>query len=193
MRAGWASPKLAAILLTLAALASMAHAEADRSAAINQVAKTRTLAERSSAAFDQLSTVETGRSRVDQIDPALAREDAPGNDQLAAAETAAPGSACILSPEQQSIVTSLEAQGKLPAGDCEMVAWFAQPGDKAEGEDRQSLAEAVIAGAPEMLGRESEADRLAQLELEKRQAEAAASAAIALTILTPAVPVPPGK
>ena len=193
MRAGWASPKLAAILLTLAAMASMAHAEADRSAAINQVAKTRTLAERSSAAFDQLSTVETGRSRVDQIDPALAREDAPGNDQLAAAETAAPGSACILSPEQQSIVTSLEAQGKLPAGDCEMVAWFAQPGDKAEGEDRQSLAEAVIAGAPEMLGRESEADRLAQLELEKRQAEAAASAAIALTILTPAVPVPPGK
>ena len=193
MRAGWASPKLAAILLTLAAMASMAHAEADRSAAINQVAKTRTLAERSSAAFDQLSTVETGRSRVDQIDPALAREDAPGNDQLAAAETAAPGSACILSPEQQSIVTSLEAQGRLPAGDCEMVAWFAQPGDKAEGEDRQSLAEAVIAGAPEMLGRESEADRLAQLELEKRQAEAAASAAIALTILTPAVPVPPGK
>ena len=193
MRAGWASPKLAAILLTLAAMASMAHAEADRSAAINQVAKTRTLAERSSAAFDQLSTVETGRSRVDQIDPALAREDAPGNDQLAAAETAAPGSACILSPEQQSIVTSLEAQGRLPAGDCEMVAWFAQPGDKAEGEDRQSLAEAVNAGAPEMLGRESEADRLAQLELEKRQAEAAASAAIALTILTPAVPVPPGK
>ena len=193
MRAGWASPKLAAILLTLAAMASMAHAEADRSAAINQVTKTRTLAERSSAAFDQLSTVETGRSRVDQIDPALAREDAPGNDQLAAAETAAPSSACTLSPEQQSIVTSLEAQGKLPAGDCEMVAWFAQPGDKAEGEDRQSLAEAVIAGAPEMLGRESEADRLAQLELEKRQAEAAASAAIALTILTPAVPVPPGK
>ena len=193
MRAGWASPKPAAILLTLAVLASMAHAEADRSAAINQVTKTRTLAERSSAAFDQLSTVETGRSRVDQIDPALAREDAPGNDQLAAAETAAPGSACILSPEQQSIVTSLEAQGRLPAGDCEMVAWFAQPGDKAEGEDRQSLAEAVNAGAPEMLGRESEADRLAQLELEKRQAEAAASAAIALTILTPAVPVPPGK
>ena len=193
MRAGWVSPNPAAILLTLAAMASMAHAEADRSAAINQVAKTRTLAERSSAAFDQLSTVETGRSRVDQIDPALAREDAPGNDQLAAAETAAPGSACILSPEQQSIVTSLEAQGKLPAGDCEMVAWFAQPGDKAEGEDRQSLAEAVIAGAPEMLGRESEADRLAQLELETREAEAAASAAIALTILTPAVPVPPGK
>jgi hypothetical protein len=193
MRAGWVSPNAAAILLTLAAMASMAHAEADRSAAINQVTKTRTLAERSSAAFDQLSTVETGRSRVDQIDPALAREDAPGNDQLAAAETAAPGSACTLSPEQQSIVTSLEAQGKLPAGDCEMVAWFAQPGDKAEGEDRQSLAEAVIAGAPEMLGRESEADRLAQLELEKRQAEAAASAAIALTILTPAVPVPPGK
>ena len=74
-----------------------------------------------------------------------------------------------------------------------MVAWFAQPGDKGEAEDLQSLAEAVIAGAPEMLGRESEADRLARLELEKRQAEAAASAAIALTILTPVVPVPPGK
>jgi hypothetical protein len=174
-------------------LASIAHAEADRSAAINQVTKSRTLAERSSAAFDQLSTVETGRSRVDQIDPALAAADAPGSDQLAAPDPAAPGSACTLSPEQQSIVTSLEAQGRLPAGDCEMVAWFAQPGDKGEGEDRQSLAEAVIAGAPEMLGRESEADRLAKAELEERQAEAAASAAIALTIFTPAVPVLPGK
>ncbi len=193
MRAGWASPKLAAVLLTLSALAPMAHAEADRSAAINQVTKSRTLAERSSAAFDQLSTVETGRSRVDQIDPALAAAGAPGSDQLSAGEPAAPGAACTLSPEQQSIVTSLEAQGRLPAGDCEMLAWFAQPGDKAEGEDRNSLAEAVISGAPEMLGRESEAHSLAQLELEKRQAEAAASAAIALTILTPAVPVSPGK
>jgi|APLow6443716910_1056828.scaffolds.fasta_scaffold204372_2 hypothetical protein len=193
MPAGWVSSKHAAILLTLAALPGMAHADADRSAAINQVTKFRTMAERSSAAFEQLSTVETGRSRVDQIDPALALSDAPDSDRLTAPEPAAPVSACTLSPEQQSIVTSLEAQGKLPAGDCEMVAWFAQPGDKVEGEDRQSLAEAVIAGSPEMLGRESEADRLAQQELETREAEAAASAAIALTILTPAVPVPPGK
>jgi len=193
MRAGWPSPKHAAVLLTLAAVSAMAHAEADRSAAINQVTKLRTMAERSSAAFEQLSAVETGRSRVDQIDPALALSNAPDIDRLTAPEPAAPVSACTLSPEQQSIVTSLEAQGKLPAGDCEMVAWFAQPGDKVEGEDRQSLAEAVIAGSPEMLGRESEADRLAQQELERRQAEAAASAAIALTILTPAVPVPPGK
>lgn len=185
--------KLASLLLTLAAGTSAAHAEADRSAAINQVTKARTMAERSSAAFDQLSNVETGRSRVDQIDPALARADAPGSDRLTASDRIAPETGCTLSPEQQSIVTSLEAQGKLPAGDCEMVAWFAEPGDKGEGEDRQSLAEAVIAGAPEMLGRESEADRLAKAELEGRQAEDAASAAIALTIFTPAVPVPPGK
>ncbi|MBI1254588.1 MAG: hypothetical protein GC196_09635 [Hyphomonas sp.] len=193
MRAGWISPKHAAIVLSLAALAAIAQAEPDRSAAINQVTKLRTMAERSSAAFDQLSTVESGRSRVDQIDPALALAGSPDSDRLTAPEPAAPASACTLSPEQQSIVTSLEAQGKLPAGDCEMVAWFAQPGDKGEAEDLQSLAEAVIAGAPEMLGREPEADRLARLELEKRQAEAAASAAIALTILTPVVPVPPGK
>ena len=196
MRAVGTSPKHAAVLLMLAALVSIAHAESDRSAAVNQVTKSLTLAERSSAAFDQLSAVETGRSRVDQIDPVLAAAEAPGGDQLSAAEPAepaAPGSACTLSPEQQSIVTSLEAQGRLPAGDCEMLAWFAQPGDKAEGEDRKSLAEAVISGAPETLGRESEADRLAKAELEERQAEVAASAAIALSILTPAVPVPPGK
>jgi len=185
--------KLASLLLTLASGASAAHAEADRSAAINQVTKARTMAERSSAAFDQLSNVETGRSRVDQIDPALARADTPDSDRLTASDRIAPERGCALSPGQQSIVTSLEAQGKLPAGDCEMVAWFAQPGDKAESENRQSLAEAVIAGSPEMLGRESEADRLAQLERDRRQGEAAASAAIALTILTPVVPAPPGK
>lgn len=193
MRAGWPSPKHAALLLTLAAVPAMAHAEADRSAAMNQVTKFRTTAERSSAAFEQLSTVEAGRSRVDQIDPALALSDAPDIDRLTAPEPAAPVSACTLSPEQQSIVTSLEAQGKLPAGGCEMVTWFAQPGDKVEGEDRQSLAEAVFTGSPEMLGRESEADRLVKAELEERQAEAAASAAIALSIFTPEVPVPPGK
>jgi len=74
-----------------------------------------------------------------------------------------------------------------------MVAWFAQPGDKVESEDRQSLAEAVVAGAPGMLGRDAEAGQLGALELEQRRAQAAAAAAIALTILTPVVPVPPGK
>lgn len=186
------SPVQLLALLALAAPALMANAEADRSAAITQVTKSRTMAERSSAAFDQISTVESGRSRVDQIDPSLAMLDAPGIDRLSDAEPAASPAPCVLTPEQQSIVTSLESQGKLPAGDCEMVAWFAQPGDKNEGEDRQSLAENVVAGAPELLGRDAEADRLAQLELEQRQAEAAA-AAIALSILAPPPPVPPGK
>lgn len=193
MRPGLARLNFAAILMGLAATAQVSDAEAGRSAAISQVTEARTTAERSSAAFDQISTVETGRSRLDQIDPSLALADPGDSERLAAGAPEERGSGCTLSPEQQSIVTSLEAQGRLPAGDCEMVAWFAQPGDKVESEDRQSLAEAVVAGAPGMLGRDAEAGRLGALELEQRRAQAAAAAAIALTILTPVVPVPPGK
>lgn len=193
MRPGLARLNFAAILMGLAATAQVSDAEAGRSAAISQVTEARTTAERSSAAFDQISTVETGRSRLDQIDPSLALADPGDSERLAAGAPEERGSGCTLSPEHQSIVTSLEAQGRLPAGDCEMVAWFAQPGDKVESEDRQSLAEAVVAGAPGMLGRDAEAGRLGALELEQRRAQAAAAAAIALTILTPVVPVPPGK
>lgn len=193
MRPGLARLNFAAILMGLAATAQVSDAEAGRSAAISQVTEPRTTAERSSAAFDQISTVETGRCRLDQIDPSLALADTGDSERLAAGAPEERGSGCTLSPEQQSIVTSLEAQGRLPAGDCEMVAWFAQPGDKVESEDRQSLAEAVVAGAPGMLGRDAEAGQLGALELEQRRAQAAAAAAIALTILTPVVPVPPGK
>jgi len=97
-----------------------------------------------------------------------------------------------LTNEQQAIVTSLAAQGKLPAGDCEMAAWFAAPRDKDELEGRQSLAEAVVAGAPELLGRNAEADRLAEIEAEQQRADAAA-AALALSLLAPPPPPPPGK
>lgn len=193
MRPGSAKFSIAAILTAVAASSSMSHAETGRSAAIRQVTEAGTIAERSSAAFDQISTVETGRSRLDQIDPSLARANAEGGERLAAGAPDELAAGCSLTPEQQAIVTSLEAQGRLPAGVCEMAAWFAQPGDKVEGEDRRALAEAVLAGAPGMLGRDAEADRLAALELEQRQAEAAAAEAIALTILTPAVPVAPGN
>ncbi|MDP3460920.1 MAG: hypothetical protein Q8S09_16735 [Hyphomonas sp.] len=44
-----------------------------------------------------------------------------------------------------------------------------------------------MSAAPELLGRDSEADRLAQLELEQRQAEAAA------LVFTALPPPPPGK
>lgn len=168
-----------------------AQSDADRSAAIKQVTKSAAMSERSSAALDQISTVATGRTRLDQIDPAAALDTNMDGDHLNTAPTATPDDGCTLSPEQQSIVTSLEAQGKLPAGDCEMVSWFAQPRDKDEVESRQSLAESVVASAPELLGRSAEADRLAKLEADMARADAAAAAA-ALSLLAPP-PIPPGK
>lgn len=173
-------------------MAGPASADDDRSANINQVSKSGTLAERSSAAFDQISTVASGRSGVSQIDPALALKDTPGTDPLSAGPRAASSNPCILTPEQQSIVTSLEAQGKLSAGDCEMIAWFAEPGDKSEADERQSVAESVVAGAPDLLGRDSEADRLASEAEDQARAEAIA-AAVVVSIFTPPPPVSPGK
>ena len=96
----------------------------------------------------------------------------------------------MLSPEQQAIVTSLQSQGRLPAGECEMLAWFAQPGDPVEGDERRSLAEAVIVTSPELLGQESEADRQARLEADRAAAEAVAAGEIATTLF---MPVPPGN
>jgi hypothetical protein len=162
-----------------------ASSEVDRSARITQVTRSTTMAERSSAAFDQISTVEAGRSSVTQIDPGLAlKDDKAGPESLSAGQGPAPPSACELTPEQQSIVTSLEAQGRLPAGDCEMVAWFAEPRDKSEAEDRQSLAESVVAGAPELVGQDVEADRLAREAEDLARAEAAATAA-AISLFSP--------
>ncbi|MDP1555023.1 MAG: hypothetical protein Q8L84_06150 [Hyphomonas sp.] len=189
MRARLSRRASALILLALAGTALSAQTEVDRSAAMKQLAGDQTMAERSSAAFDQISTVDADRARVDQIDPTLAAADLPDGDELSAGEPAARAAGCGLTPEQQSIVTSLASQGRLPAGDCEMIAWLTRPGDKSESEDRQSVAEAVMSGAPELLGRDAEADRLAQLELEQRQAEATA---FVFTVLPPA-PVPPGK
>ena len=174
-------------------LAPIATAEADRSAAIKQVTRGATIAERSSAGFDQISTVAAGRtSAVDQIDPSLEAKSVPeaSGDKLSDVQAAGP---CVLTPEQQAIVTSLESQGRLPAGDCEMVAWFGRPGDEPDGDDRRSLAEAVVTTSPELLGQESEAARLARIEAERRQAEAAASEAIAATILMPTLPGAPGN
>lgn len=174
----------AALVLALLACGG-ASADVDRSARITQVTRSTTMAERSSAAFDQISTVEAGRSSVSQIDPGLAlKDDKSGPENLSAGQATMSASACELTPEQQSIVTSLEAQGKLPAGDCEMVAWFAEPRDKSEAEDRQSLAESVVAGAPELVGQDGEADRLAREAEELARAEAAAVAA-AISLFSP--------
>ncbi|MFN7163982.1 MAG: hypothetical protein ACK4P2_04115 [Hyphomonas sp.] len=177
------------LLFSLAGAGGLSLAETDRSAAIRQVTGERPMAERSSAAFDQISTVAAGRGRVDQIDPALAPADLPDGDELTARDPALRASGCTLTPDQQSIVTSLAAQGRLPAGDCEMIAWLARPGDKSDSEDRRSVAEAVITAAPELLGRDADADRRAQLEIEQRQAEAAA---VIFSVLPP-LPVSPGK
>lgn len=191
------SAKFALFVALLAAVAPLAQADGeDRSAGIRQVTKGDTLAERSSAAFDQISTVQSGRSRLDQIDPSLALKDGAEIDRLSASEPPQPVEACTLTPEQQSIVTSLEAQGKLPAGECELVAWFARPGDKVENDDRQALAEAAVSGAPELLGVETEAGRLAQQEAEaeqQRQQADAAAAAMALSILAPQPSAAPGN
>lgn len=72
--------------LALALLASgAASADVDRSARITQVTRSTTMAERSSAAFDQISTVEAGRSSVSQIDPGLAlKDDKSGPENLSA-------------------------------------------------------------------------------------------------------------
>lgn len=195
MRARLASHAIACAFAAVF-LAPVAVAEADRSAAIKQVTRGATLAERSSAGFDQISTVAAGRtSAVDQIDPSLEATAVPelSGDRLSNPQDTRSPAPCVLTPEQQAIVTSLESQGRLPAGDCEMVAWFGRPGDPVEGEERRSLAEAVISTSPELLGQEAEADRLARIEAERRQAEAATSEAIAAQILTPTLPGPPGK
>ena len=172
-----ASLALAAMLAGLSA-----GAEPDRSASIKQLAPGSTPAERSSAAFDQITPV-TGetRGRVDQIDPSLT----PGADDTDLTATAISGSrtGCTLTAEQRAIVTSLEAQGRLPAGDCEMAAFFAQPGDKSD-EDRRALSAAVLAAAPELAGRESEA----RAEAESRKAAAEQAAATVSTYLLPPVP-----
>lgn len=166
-----------------------AGAETDRSAAIRQVAAGETLAERSSASFDQIKPVaREARGRVDQIDPSLATE---RDDDLDIEMAAARPSGCVLTPEQQAIVTSLQSQGRLPAGECEMLAFFADPDDKSD--DRRGLAEAIMAGAPELAGHESEAARQARLEEEaRREAEAGMKATVS-TFLLPAVPVNPGQ
>jgi hypothetical protein len=192
MRSGAKSTLLVAVL---AASAPLAQAEkATRSAGIPQVTMGQTLAERSSAAFDQIATVQSGRSRLEQIDPSLALKDGAEIDRLAGNETPPAFEACTLTPEQQSIVTSLEAQGGMPEDECELVAWFARPGDKEN--DRQALAESVVTGAPELLGIETEAGRLAreaaEAELQRQQADAAA-AAMALSILAPLPPAAPGN
>jgi hypothetical protein len=189
--------KSALFVAVLAASAPLAQAEkATRSAGITQVTKGQTLAERSSAAFDQIATVQSGRSRLEQIDPSLALKDGAEIDRLAATETPSAVDACTLTPEQQSIVTSLKAQGRLPEGECELVAWFARPGDKVQEKDRQDLAESVVTAAPELLGVETEAGRLAreaaEAELQRQQADAAA-AAMALSILAPPPPAAPGN
>jgi hypothetical protein len=171
-----------------------AGADPERSAAIPQVQSSTKMEERSNAAFEQivLPGAGTRRGGVDQIDPALFANGAPDGaafdlDPSAESEQIP---ACTLTPEQQSIVTSLEAQGRLPAGDCEMVAWFAKPADKSE-EDRRALAAAVLAAAPELVGQESDEARASRLEAERLAAEAVAAAV--LTYLLPITPVDPGK
>jgi len=183
----------AAAALAVLVLSPVSHADPDRSAAIKQVTRGETLAERSSASFDQIATAATARrGAVEQLDPSLPvgsyLEDDAAN--LTGAQGAGNSPACVLSPEQQAIVTSLQSQGRLPAGECEMLAWFAQPGDPVEGDERRSLAEAVIVTSPELLGQESEADRQARLEADRAAAEAVAAREIAATIL---MPVPPGN
>ncbi|MFN7178806.1 hypothetical protein [Hyphomonas sp.] len=164
-------------------------AEPDRSAAIKQLSSGATLAERSSAAFDQITPAKPDtRGRVDQIDPSLT----PASDEtgLSAMASSASRTPCILSAEQRAIVTSLEAQGRLPAGDCEMAAFLTQPGDKSE-EDRRATAAAVLTAAPELVGQESEAARQARLAEESRAA--AAAEAVGATVSTYLVSPVPGQ
>jgi hypothetical protein len=183
----------AAAALAVLVLSPVSHADPDRSAAIKQVTRGETLAERSSASFDQITAVTAARrGAVEQLDPSLPDSSYLGDDaaSLTGAQGAGIAPACVLSPEQQAVVTSLQSQGRLPAGECEMLAWFAQPGDPVEGDERRSLAEAVIVTSPELLGQESEADRQARSEADRQAAEAVAAREIAATIL---MPVPPGN
>lgn len=182
-----------AAALAVLVLSPVSHADPDRSAAIKQVTRGETLTERSSASFDQIAIASAARrGAVEQLAPSLLDGSYPEND--AGNLTGAPGAgvapACVLSSEQQAIVTSLQSQGRLPASECEMLAWFAQPGDPVEDDERRSLAEAVIVTSPELLGQESEADRQARAEADRAAAEAAAARDIAATIL---MLVPPGN
>jgi hypothetical protein len=171
----------AALAALLACLPS--GAEPDRSAAIRQLSSGATMAERSSAAFDQITSVmPQARGRVDQIDPSL--RPASEDTGLSAMASSAGRAPCVLTAEQRAIVTSLEAQGRLPAGDCEMAAFLTQPGDKSE-EDRRVTVAAVLSTAPELAGQESEAGRKARIAEESR---AAAAEAAVSTYLVPPVP-----
>lgn len=183
------SLRILSLALGLSVLVNGAvSADADRSASIRQVTNSETLAERSNAAFEQIASVATGRSSVSQIDPSTAARDTSGSGDLGADRAPDASAGCVLTPEQQSIVTSLDSQGKLPAGDCELMVWFSEPGDKSEAEDRRALAESAVAAAPGLLGREAEAGQAAREAEELARAEAMANA-IAVTIFA----LPPGE
>lgn len=179
----------AGLLLAAALAVASAGAEPERSATIKQLAPGATLAERSNAAFEQITpaTIDA-RGRVDQIDPTLAA--ATDDTDLAATGASSMRRACVLTPDQLAIVTSLEAQGRLPAGDCEMAAFLAHPSDKSD-EDRRAAAAAVLAAAPELVGRESEAAVQAREAEERRQSAAAAETAAAVSTFL--LPKPSGQ
>lgn len=170
----------AAAIAALAATAA-GPALADRSAKIDQVVKNDTLAERSTAAQDQIgTTIPERRGSIEQIDPA-ARPRYENDERALAVSAQRPPRQeerdCEVGADQAAIIESLKAQGKIVGDDCDLIDWVAVTGDRSGRDDRRAVAEALAATRPELLSIEAEREREQAEKLEQERIEAARAAA----------------
>lgn len=154
---------------------------ADRSAKIDQVVRKDTIAERSSAAFDQISaTPRTGRGSIDQIDPSARPRDESGPFDTAVQRLPRPSPphGCDVSADQAAIIASLKAQGQIISEDCDLADWVAIAGDRSGKDERRATGEALSATRPELLSFEAQRDKEAAERAEQERLDAARAAAI---------------
>ena len=156
---------------------------ADRSAKIDQVVRKDTVAERSNAALDQISAgPRTERGSIDQIDPSARARDDGGQFDTAIPSLPRPAQTrgCEVSADQEAIIESLKAQGKVIGDDCDLIDWVAIAGDRSGKDERRAVGEALSATRPELLSLEAQRDKEAAERAELERLEAARAAATLL-------------